>query len=150
MTREEAIHRIKDHMVHHGMGRYPHVHLAEAMEMAITALRQMDYLIKSHQVIEIKSVPEKMMAQIKEALKDAKICILERTHADRIRSMSDEQMAEFLFHCMHTNSKALNKGQVTEWLKQLYISEDIQKQKYISEDIPADQFGGANEMEEGV
>ena len=138
MTREEAIHRIKDHMVHHGMGRYPHIHLAEAMEMAIAALRQMDDLIKSNQVIEIKSVPEEMRAQIKEALKDAKICILERTHGDRIRSMSDEQMSEFLFHCMHTNSKALNKGQVTEWLKQPYISEDIKSSEYIEKDIEED------------
>lgn len=40
------------------------------------------------------------------------------TNADRIRAMSDDELAEFVFHCMHTNSKALNKGQVTEWLKQ--------------------------------
>lgn len=39
MTREEAILRIKDHMEHHGIGEYPHVKLAEALNMAITALR---------------------------------------------------------------------------------------------------------------
>lgn len=39
MTREEAIARIKDHMEHHGIGEYPHVKLAEALNMALTALR---------------------------------------------------------------------------------------------------------------
>lgn len=42
MTREEAIHRIKDHMVHHGIGRFPHMLLAEAMKMAISALREQE------------------------------------------------------------------------------------------------------------
>lgn len=42
MTREEAIHRIKDHMVHHGIGRFPHILLAEAMKMAISALREQE------------------------------------------------------------------------------------------------------------
>lgn len=42
MTREEAIHRIKDHMVHHGIGRFPHILLAEAMKMAIAALREQE------------------------------------------------------------------------------------------------------------
>ena len=39
MTRKEAIARIKDHMEHHGIGEYPHVKLAEALNMALTALR---------------------------------------------------------------------------------------------------------------
>lgn len=38
MTREEAIARIKDHMEHHGIGKYPHIKLAEALTMAISAL----------------------------------------------------------------------------------------------------------------
>ena len=42
MTREEAIHRIKEHMVHHGIGRFPHILLAEAMKMAISALREQE------------------------------------------------------------------------------------------------------------
>ena len=39
MTREEAIARIKDHMEHHGIGEYPHIKLAEALDMGLTALR---------------------------------------------------------------------------------------------------------------
>ena len=39
MTWKEAIARIKDHMEHHGIGEYPHVKLAEALNMALTALR---------------------------------------------------------------------------------------------------------------
>ena len=38
MTEEEAIIRIKDHMVHHDIGTYPHIKLAEALNMAIFAL----------------------------------------------------------------------------------------------------------------
>ena len=39
MTREEAIARIKDHMEHHGIGEYPHIKLAEALDAALSALR---------------------------------------------------------------------------------------------------------------
>ena len=39
MTREEAINRIKDHMVAHHIGEYPHIKLKEALDMALTALR---------------------------------------------------------------------------------------------------------------
>ena len=39
MTREEAIARIKDHIEHHRIGEYPHIKLAEALDMALTALR---------------------------------------------------------------------------------------------------------------
>ena len=38
MTREEAINRIKDHMVVHHIGEYPHIRLKEALDMSITAL----------------------------------------------------------------------------------------------------------------
>lgn len=38
MDRKEAILRIKDHMEHHGIGKYPHLKLKEALDMAITAL----------------------------------------------------------------------------------------------------------------
>lgn len=38
MTREEAIARIKDHMEHHGIRKYPHIMLSEALDMAISAL----------------------------------------------------------------------------------------------------------------
>ena len=39
MTREEAIARIKDHIEHHRIGEYPHIKLAEALDMALSALR---------------------------------------------------------------------------------------------------------------
>ena len=39
MTREEAIARIKDHMEHHGIGKYPSIMLGEALDLAISALR---------------------------------------------------------------------------------------------------------------
>ena len=38
MDRKEAISRIKDHMEHHGIGKYPHLKLKEALDMAIEAL----------------------------------------------------------------------------------------------------------------
>lgn len=38
MTNREAIERIKDHMRVHKIGEYPHVHIAEALNMAIAAL----------------------------------------------------------------------------------------------------------------
>lgn len=39
MTREEAIARIKDHMEHHGIGKYPSIMLGEALDLALAALR---------------------------------------------------------------------------------------------------------------
>lgn len=39
MTREEAIARIKDHIERHRIGEYPHIKLAEALDMALSALR---------------------------------------------------------------------------------------------------------------
>ena len=39
MTREEAINRIKNHMVAHHIGEYPHIKLKEALDMALSALR---------------------------------------------------------------------------------------------------------------
>lgn len=40
MDRKEAILRIKDHMEHHGIGKYPNLKLKEALDMAIAALSQ--------------------------------------------------------------------------------------------------------------
>ena len=40
MDRKGAILRIKDHMEHHGIGKYPHLKLKEALDMAIAALSQ--------------------------------------------------------------------------------------------------------------
>lgn len=39
MTREEAIERIKDHIEHHRIGEYPHIKLAEALDIALSFLR---------------------------------------------------------------------------------------------------------------
>lgn len=39
MMQEEAIARIKDHMEHHEIGKYPSIMLGEALDLAISALR---------------------------------------------------------------------------------------------------------------
>ena len=38
MDRKEAVLRIKNHIEHHGIGKYPHLKLKEALDMAIAAL----------------------------------------------------------------------------------------------------------------
>ena len=40
MTIEEAIKRIRSHMRNHHIGEYPHIHIKEAMDMAIAALQE--------------------------------------------------------------------------------------------------------------
>jgi hypothetical protein len=40
---KEAISRIQGHMDSHGIGYYPHIKLAEAFEMAIAALRRVEW-----------------------------------------------------------------------------------------------------------
>ena len=42
MTREEAIKRIQDHMFVHHIGEYPHIHIKEALDMAISALQEQE------------------------------------------------------------------------------------------------------------
>lgn len=42
MTKEEAIVRIKHHMEVHHIGEYPHIHIKEALSMAIAALREQE------------------------------------------------------------------------------------------------------------
>ena len=42
MTKEEAIKRIEDHMHVHGIGKYPHNFIYEALSMAITALQEQE------------------------------------------------------------------------------------------------------------
>ena len=39
MDKKEAFKRIKDHMERHGIGKYPHIKLAEAFNVALSALR---------------------------------------------------------------------------------------------------------------
>lgn len=40
MNNREAILRIKDHMEYHKIGEYPHVHIKEALDLAIVALEK--------------------------------------------------------------------------------------------------------------
>lgn len=42
MTKQEAIKRIQDHMRVHGIGKYPHNFIYEALSMAISALREQE------------------------------------------------------------------------------------------------------------
>ena len=42
MTIAEAIKRIRHHMAVHGIGEYPHIHIGEALTMAIDALREQE------------------------------------------------------------------------------------------------------------
>ena len=40
------------------------------------------------------------------------------TNADRIRAMSDYELADILYKFAHSNNKPLNKGNLFGWLKQ--------------------------------
>jgi len=53
VTREEAIKRIEDHMVHHHMGEYPHIFIGEALAMAIAALREQEERSKGCKACEM-------------------------------------------------------------------------------------------------
>lgn len=57
MDRKEAILRIKDHMEHHGIGKYPHLKLKEALDMAIAALSQPNEPLTIEQLREMDGDP---------------------------------------------------------------------------------------------
>lgn len=57
MDRKEAILRIKDHMEHHGIGKYPHLKLKEALDMAIAALSQQNEPMTLEQLREMNETP---------------------------------------------------------------------------------------------
>ena len=57
MDRKEAILRIKDHMEHHGIGKYPHLKLKEALDMAIAALSQPNEALTLEQLREMNGEP---------------------------------------------------------------------------------------------
>ena len=57
MDRKEAILRIKDHMEHHGIGKYPHLKLKEALDMAITALSPPNEPLTLEQLREMGGQP---------------------------------------------------------------------------------------------
>lgn len=54
MDRKEAILRIKEHMKHHGIGKYPHLKLKEALDMAIAALSQPNEPLTIEQLREME------------------------------------------------------------------------------------------------
>ena len=57
MDRKEAILRIKDHMEHHGIGKYPHLKLKEALDMAIAALVTPNEPLTLEQLLEMDGEP---------------------------------------------------------------------------------------------
>ena len=57
MNRKEAILRIKDHMEHHGIGKYPHLKLKEALDMAIAALDTPNEPLTLEQLREMDGEP---------------------------------------------------------------------------------------------
>lgn len=57
MDRKEAILRIKDHMEHHGIGKYPHLKLKEALDMAIADLSQQNEPMTLEQLREMDGEP---------------------------------------------------------------------------------------------
>lgn len=57
MNRKEAILRIKDHMEHHGIGKYPHLKLKEALDMAIAALSPPNEPLTSDELREMDGQP---------------------------------------------------------------------------------------------
>lgn len=57
MDRKEAILRIKDHMEHHGIGKYPHLKLKEALDMAIAALDTPNEPLTLEQLREMNGEP---------------------------------------------------------------------------------------------
>ena len=63
MDRKEAILRIKEHMKHHGIGKYPHLKLKEALDMAIAALSQPNEPMTLEQLREMDGEPVYLVAQ---------------------------------------------------------------------------------------
>ena len=57
MDRKEAILRIKNHMEHHGIGKYPHLKLKEALDMAIAALSPPNEPLTIEQLREMNETP---------------------------------------------------------------------------------------------
>ena len=57
MDRKEAILRIKEHMKHHGIGKYPHLKLKEALDMAIAALSQPNEPLTWEELMEMEGQP---------------------------------------------------------------------------------------------
>ena len=57
MDRKEAVLRIKNHIEHHGIGKYPHLKLKEALDMAIAALSQPNEALTIEELREMNGEP---------------------------------------------------------------------------------------------
>ena len=57
MDRKEAVLRIKNHMEHHGIGKYPHLKLKEALDMAIAALSQPNEPLTLDELLKMDGQP---------------------------------------------------------------------------------------------
>ena len=57
MDRKEAVLRIKNHMEHHGIGKYPHLKLKEALDMAIADLSPPNEPLTLEQLREMDGEP---------------------------------------------------------------------------------------------
>ena len=71
MNRKEAIERIKRHMIVHQIGSYPHIKLAEALNMAIAALQELELedlydLANENQKLAVKQAIEIVRRNFKE------------------------------------------------------------------------------------
>ena len=71
MDRKEAIERIKRHMIVHQIGSYPHIKLAEALNMAIAALQELELedlydLANENQKLAVKQAIEIVRRNFKE------------------------------------------------------------------------------------
>lgn len=93
MNEKEAIERIIDHMEVHRIGEYPHIKLAEALNMAITALRAPQTTLNGTYVsIEwfnaIKSELDALKAE-RDALKEKQTVKLDRSQWEGCYSCGD-------------------------------------------------------------
>ena len=71
MDRKEAAERIKRHMIVHQIGSYPHIKLAEALNMAIAALQELELedlydLANENQKLAVKQAIEIVRRNFKE------------------------------------------------------------------------------------
>ena len=94
MTREEAIVRIKDHMIAHHMGEYPHIKIKEALDLALSALRPV-----SREQVE-KAFPGCEMCREKKEVKSDNFCgaATMRIVGDSIDLRGDEKKIKFFGH----------------------------------------------------
>ena len=126
MTREEAIRRIEEHMIHHHIGEYPHIFIGEALEMAIAALREKETVTKCNDLYD-EDGGEILNRTESDTVKPVEIDQF-KTNADHIRSMTDEELAELLLDGVYEKVCPNGcdgcdgdcEGHMLNWLKQPY------------------------------